>query len=73
MLTYIIRCKTCGKILEEDCWEDEICFDCNDKELKDVNFAKRNRIFKRTDTKKMTHRTKKRQTKPRKEVQNKDV
>ena len=73
MSEYIMRCVKCGKILDDDCWEEEICFECDDKEVKNANFEERNRIFKRTDAKKMTHRTKKRQTKPRKEVQKKDV
>ena len=64
---YILRCIKCGNVLEEDVID--ICEECDDKELQKVNFAKKSRTFKRTDSNKITHRTKKRSTKPRKEVE----
>ena len=69
MKNYILKCIKCGSILDEDDGEDfDICADCDYKELKRTDFAKKTRDFKRADNKKKSHRTKKRDTKPRREV-----
>ena len=62
---YILKCVKCGNIIEDDIID--ICEECDDKELEKTNMAKKIRAFKRTDSSKITHRTKKRSTKPRKE------
>ncbi len=66
MKTYVFKCVKCNKILDDN--EEDLCEVCFDKEHKEETFAKNNRIFKRQDNHKITHRTKKRNTKPRKEV-----
>ena len=63
---YIIKCEICGCIVED---EENVCMDCELKESKNIKNSKSVRDVKRQDSNKNTHRTKKRQTKPRKEVE----
>jgi predicted nucleic acid-binding Zn-ribbon protein len=63
---FIFKCVKCGNILDEENMLN-VCEECDEKEIKEKSFAKRSRTFKKIDSNKMTHRTKKRQTKPRKE------
>jgi hypothetical protein len=56
-------CEICGGVIEED---EIICFDCEDKERKWDKNAKKSRVLRQLDGRKDTHRTKKRNTHPRK-------
>lgn len=67
---YILKCIKCGNLLEDE--DVDFCIECDNKEVKQIDFAKKERSFKRVDNKKLTHRTKKRHTKPRKEVEKND-
>lgn len=62
---YIMKCTKCGKTLEDD--DFDVCISCEDREEKDRQYNVKTRTFKRTDSNKTSHRTKKRHTKPRKE------
>lgn len=65
-MDYIFQCIKCGAILDDNI--ESLCEECDKKEGQKINLSKKSRAFKRTDNKKDTHRTKKRKTKPRKEV-----
>ena len=66
MKHYVFKCIRCNKPLEDE--NEDLCDTCSDKENKRETFAKNNRVFKKQDNNKGTHRTQKRNTKPRKEV-----
>jgi hypothetical protein len=68
---YIFQCIKCGAILENG-EKNGICEACEAKENKMTSLLKESRKFRRIDSKKDTHRTKKRCTKPRKEVEKND-
>jgi flagellar biosynthesis chaperone FliJ len=65
MDVYLFTCEACGANVEDD---ELICFECEDKERKWNKNAKKAHALRELDGRKTTHRTQKRHTKPRKEV-----